>query len=480
MGQVGDGTVVAPFANEAMRLLREDWKGKYGSKMLAEELFPILQTGIPNPDQNFQNFITINAGDTGSFAQLIDKFGNKLFEITAADGLKPVEPPGYPPPKLRPRIVWGPHTITAGSSISGTELDAVAVDPETGATIAGVYVYDPPSGTTFSSAGTATLYVNFTPTDGVKYRRAMGSTVLTITGGLVPDITWADPADITVGTALSGTQLDATATDPVTFAPVPGIFTYTPPSGTVLSAGTAQVLHVDFVPTDTVTYSNASKDVHINVLGFAFIHAANQSGGIFDTSITKSFSVTAGHLVAIFVVLSPTTSGGSITFALMDSDGNSYTQEGGYVRETQTSGTDDIAIAFFWTVATVTHSVTLTLTPSAPCNYGMLILEYSGNHASPFIAVSTNSEHQPTGPTHLYTTTSVGASAGNLVLGGFVCGNSPTSVTSPFINRTGGGGIVACLEDLLAPGAEAASYTGSAAGDDAATYVAIGVAFKKA
>lgn len=197
MGTLANGEVVAPFANAAMRLLREDWKGKYGSKMLAEELFPILQTGIPNPDQNFQNFITINAGDTGSFAQLIDKFGNKLFEITAADGLKPVEPPGYPPPKLKPRIEWAPKTITAGSAIGAGELDAVATDPETGATIAGSYVYTPPSGTVFASAGTATLYVDFTPTDGVKYRRSKGSTVLTITGGGGGGFTFIDKFSVT-------------------------------------------------------------------------------------------------------------------------------------------------------------------------------------------------------------------------------------------------------------------------------------------
>ena len=45
-----------------------------------------------------------------------------------------------------------------------------------------------------------------------------------------------------------------------------GVFTYTPASGAVLNAGNAQNLHVDFVPTDTANYNNASKDVKINVL----------------------------------------------------------------------------------------------------------------------------------------------------------------------------------------------------------------------
>jgi uncharacterized repeat protein (TIGR01451 family) len=73
-----------------------------------------------------------------------------------------------------------------------------------------------------------------------------------------PVITWSNPADIIYGTALSGTQLNATAN-------VPGSFVYTPVAGTVLGYG-AHNLHVDFTPTDTTNYNNASKDVSINVL----------------------------------------------------------------------------------------------------------------------------------------------------------------------------------------------------------------------
>ena len=57
-------------------------------------------------------------------------------------------------------------------------------------------------------------------------------------GKATPTITWANPAAISYGTALSGTQLNATAS-------VPGTFVYTPASGAVLNAGTGQTLHVD-------------------------------------------------------------------------------------------------------------------------------------------------------------------------------------------------------------------------------------------
>lgn len=72
-----------------------------------------------------------------------------------------------------------------------------------------------------------------------------------------PTITWANPAAITFGAALSGTQLNATAS-------VPGTFVYTPAAGTVLSAG-PQTLSVAFTPTDTVNYKNASATAQLVV-----------------------------------------------------------------------------------------------------------------------------------------------------------------------------------------------------------------------
>jgi uncharacterized repeat protein (TIGR01451 family) len=80
-------------------------------------------------------------------------------------------------------------------------------------------------------------------------------------------ITWSNPADIIYGTALSGTQLNATAN-------VPGSFVYTPAAGTVLGYG-AHNLHVDFTPTDTANYNNAMKDVSINVLSALFSMTKN-------------------------------------------------------------------------------------------------------------------------------------------------------------------------------------------------------------
>ena len=85
-----------------------------------------------------------------------------------------------------------------------------------------------------------------------------------------PVLTWANPADITYGTALGGTQLDATAN-------VAGTFTYTPAAGTVLSAGAGQTLSVTFTPTDTADYNPVTTTATINVSQAQLTVAANDS-----------------------------------------------------------------------------------------------------------------------------------------------------------------------------------------------------------
>ena len=102
-------------------------------------------------------------------------------------------------------------------------------------------------------AGTSPSAANTTP------QNLGGSTQLTISASAstnTPAITWAPPAAIPYGTALSATQLNATAN-------VAGTFTYTPAAGTVLKAG-AQTLSAVFTPTDK-TYSAATATVQLTV-----------------------------------------------------------------------------------------------------------------------------------------------------------------------------------------------------------------------
>ncbi len=72
-----------------------------------------------------------------------------------------------------------------------------------------------------------------------------------------PTITWPTPAPITVGTALSATQLNASAN-------VSGTFVYTPPAGSIPAQG-ADTLSVAFTPTDTADYTTATQTVQLTV-----------------------------------------------------------------------------------------------------------------------------------------------------------------------------------------------------------------------
>ena len=98
----------------------------------------------------------------------------------------------------------------------------------------------------------------------------------------IPTITWANPANIVYGTALSATQLDATAN-------VPGTFAYTPAAGTVLTAGNDQTLSVTFTPTDTTDYTTATATAFINVLqATPTITWANPANIVYGTALSAN------------------------------------------------------------------------------------------------------------------------------------------------------------------------------------------------
>lgn len=107
------------------------------------------------------------------------------------------------------------------------------------------FTYDG-SAATPVNAGTYAVIATFTSSDP-NFTNATGNGTLTITRA-TPVVSWSNPANITYGTPLGATQLNATAN-------VGGTFTYNPPAGTVLNAGANQTLSVDFAPTDATNYN---------------------------------------------------------------------------------------------------------------------------------------------------------------------------------------------------------------------------------
>ncbi len=103
---------------------------------------------------------------------------------------------------------------------------------------------------------------------GVTYTNTTTNQSLTNVASLtvnkaVPALIWPAPAAIYTSTALSGAQLDASATG-VNGLALSGTFAYNPPAGSTLPSGT-QTLSTTFTPTDVVDYSTATAQVTIQV-----------------------------------------------------------------------------------------------------------------------------------------------------------------------------------------------------------------------
>jgi YVTN family beta-propeller protein len=102
-------------------------------------------------------------------------------------------------------------------------------------------------------------------------------------------ITWANPAAITYGTALSGAQLNATAN-------VPGAFVYTPAAGTVLNAGNGRVLSVIFTPNDLINFGRATNTVLIDVLRAPLTITAQNKSKVYGAALPALTAAYSGFV----------------------------------------------------------------------------------------------------------------------------------------------------------------------------------------
>ncbi len=158
-------------------------------------------------------------------------------------------------------------TPPLGSPLSGTwQPDARFMDPD-------LVTSDSPRTAFLSSFnglnadGSWTLFLADMESGGTNFLK---SWALEITGKLkiTGAVTWPTPASIVYGTALSAKQLNATSD-------VPGTFFYDPPVGTILGAGTQQLLAVRFVPNDTNAYRIATATIPLNVIPAQLVVAAD-------------------------------------------------------------------------------------------------------------------------------------------------------------------------------------------------------------
>ena len=187
-------------------------------------------TGVLNSvDAVTYSFVGNNAGTTLAESQTADPtYGNIIGDANAAGVIDPLLLPlsdyGGPTPSHQPQD--GSPLIDAG-------------DPE------------------FAPQ-------NFTPAlnfdqRGTPHQRVRNTLDIGAIERLIPlQIEWENPQDIAVGTALSSTQLNATAN-------IAGTFSYSPSAGTVLSLGQGQTLTATFTPDNLELYSITDATVTINV-----------------------------------------------------------------------------------------------------------------------------------------------------------------------------------------------------------------------
>jgi hypothetical protein len=182
--------------------------------------------------------------------------------------------------KSTPLLSWAnPPAITYGTALNAAQLDATANVP-------GKFSYVPAAGTVLG-AGLQTLIATFTPSDGADYTTASKSVTLTVNKA-TPVVSWLTPSPITYGTALSGAQLNATAS-------VPGAFVYSPAAGALPPVGT-DTLNVTFTPTDSNDYATATSSVMLTV---------NPAPGFSLTASPANLSITQGSSTTTNIAVNP-------------------------------------------------------------------------------------------------------------------------------------------------------------------------------
>jgi hypothetical protein len=215
-------------------------------------------------------------GTAGTLSGTPSAAGSFIFTVTATDGAGFTGSQSY-----TLTIDKAALTITADST--GKTYGQAVTFAGTEFTVSGLVNGDTVSSVTLSSAGAAASAGVAGSPYAIVASAAVGSglgnyTISYVNGALTvspatPTLTWANPADIVYGTALGGTQLDATASAVVngSTVSVPGTFTYTladgttPALGAVLAPGQSQTLLVSFTPTDTTDFTGVSGSTTLNV-----------------------------------------------------------------------------------------------------------------------------------------------------------------------------------------------------------------------
>ncbi len=201
-------------------------------------------------------------------------------------------------------------TLPASMTYSPGAMVALSASASSGLTVA--YASATPSictvaGNALSVVSAGTCTVTATQPGNTNYQAAQAVSQSITIGKAAAAVNWSTPAAITYGTALSATQLNASAS--LNGWTVPGSFTYMPTLGTVLTAG-AHTLTASFTPADATDYNTPQPaTTSITVTDAALTVTANNAtrvygsanpafigtvtGGVNGDTFTESFSTSA-------------------------------------------------------------------------------------------------------------------------------------------------------------------------------------------
>jgi hypothetical protein len=215
----------------------------------ANPAFTAAFTGFVNGDTQTSTTtgsasLTTTASAVGPYTitAAIGTLASSDYSFTFVDGTLTIT-------KATPAFTWNPTAITYGVALGSGQLDASSP-------VAGSFVYTPGAGVILT-AGSQSLSAAFTPMDTTDYNNATATATLTVNKA-TPTIAWITPAAIPSGTALSATQLDATAN------PSTGTLVYTPALGAMPADG-LDTLSVTFALTDATDYNTATATVVLTV-----------------------------------------------------------------------------------------------------------------------------------------------------------------------------------------------------------------------
>jgi streptogramin lyase len=253
-----------------------------GADTLGGTLTATVQNGVA-----IFHGLTLHNADTGYTIQAtapgLTPVTTSPFNVTVGATALQVTPP--PPAVVGKGLSFG-LTISAidGQDNADTSYNGpIALklgEYPTGGTLGGTLVVGASNGVATFTGLSLSVMGNYTIVASARGLTSVTTATIKV-AKVAPPITWANPADITYGTALGTAQLDATA-------PVTGSFAYIPPAGTTLGAGDGHPLSVTFTPDDTTDYTSATATVTINVLQATPVVSVNPVNLTYGTALADS------------------------------------------------------------------------------------------------------------------------------------------------------------------------------------------------